>query len=373
MQDTMYATTPMPGPREPLALSWVKPMGMAGLGFINLLLTLITFGIYRFWATTEVRKRIWSGIRLNGEPLEYTGTGKELFLGFLFVLFAVMLPAGLAIVVAVLAAQYLLGEFGGLAVILLVYVGLIMVIGVALYSAMRYRLSRTRWRGIRGSLVGSAWGYGWTYFWTFLLSIVSLGWTIPWQSAKLQNQLMNEARFGDRPFVSTARSGPLYGPFAVLWIGSVLAFAGYMASIFIIMGPLIAEQQATGVPPEPTIEQLIPIYIAAFLFVVVVSLLSTWFYARMINHFASETRFEGATFRADVSAGGLIWIGLTNALIVILTLGILSPVALARSVGYLVRNMAIDGAVPVAAILQSKAKLPGYGEGLGQAFDVDAF
>ena len=70
-----------------------QPWSLAGLGFYNTLLTLLTLGVYSFWGRTEVRRRLWSMVRLNGEPLEYTGTGKELFLGFLFAMGVVFLPA----------------------------------------------------------------------------------------------------------------------------------------------------------------------------------------------------------------------------------------------------------------------------------------
>lgn len=53
----------------------------------NLLLTIITLGIYRFWAKTRVRRYLWSHTSLFGDRFEYTGTGKELFLGFLIALF----------------------------------------------------------------------------------------------------------------------------------------------------------------------------------------------------------------------------------------------------------------------------------------------
>ena len=57
---------------EPLSLAWRKPSGMIGLSFMNLVLKIITLGTYHFWAKTEVRQRLWSGIRLNDEPLTYT-------------------------------------------------------------------------------------------------------------------------------------------------------------------------------------------------------------------------------------------------------------------------------------------------------------
>ena len=44
---------------------------------------------------------------------------------------------------------------------------------------------------------------------------MTLGWILPWRATKLQSLLSNDMRFGNRPFRFTARSGPLYGPFAV--------------------------------------------------------------------------------------------------------------------------------------------------------------
>ena len=70
---------------ETLSIEWQYPPGLIGLSFINTLFRLTTLGIYHFWAKTEVRQRIWSAIRINDEPLTYTGRGMELFVGFLIV------------------------------------------------------------------------------------------------------------------------------------------------------------------------------------------------------------------------------------------------------------------------------------------------
>ena len=58
---------------------------------VNSLLSLVTLGIYRFWARTRLRRYFWSHVELDGDPIEYTGTGKQLFLGFLIVM-AVLVP-----------------------------------------------------------------------------------------------------------------------------------------------------------------------------------------------------------------------------------------------------------------------------------------
>ena len=77
-------------------ITWVHPPGgFFGLSLLNGLLRILTLGVYHFWGKTEVRQRIWSAVRVDGEPLEYRGTGGELFRGFLIVFVLVLLPLGI--------------------------------------------------------------------------------------------------------------------------------------------------------------------------------------------------------------------------------------------------------------------------------------
>jgi uncharacterized membrane protein YjgN (DUF898 family) len=55
------------------------------------LLELVTFGFYRFWLATNIRRHLWSNSSVAGDALEYTGTGRELLIGFLFAL-AILVP-----------------------------------------------------------------------------------------------------------------------------------------------------------------------------------------------------------------------------------------------------------------------------------------
>ena len=61
---------------------------------VNGILTILTLGIYQFWAKAKVRRFFWSNVRFLDDPLEYTGTGGELFVGFLIVI-AILFPLGL--------------------------------------------------------------------------------------------------------------------------------------------------------------------------------------------------------------------------------------------------------------------------------------
>ena len=49
-------------------------------------LELITFGFYRFWLATDIRRHLWSHTSVGGDAPEYVGRSRELLIGFLFAL-----------------------------------------------------------------------------------------------------------------------------------------------------------------------------------------------------------------------------------------------------------------------------------------------
>lgn len=379
--DLRYDAPSSPGAAQPIKLSWKQPTGLYGLSFINFLLRIVTLGIYGFWAKTEVRKRIWSAVRVEGEPLHYTGTGKELFLGFLVVFFLVLVPTMLVTTGVFIA----LGpESPGASLYMLaLYTFFFFLVGIAIYRAQRYRLSRTRWRSIRGALVGNANSYGWTYLGTGLLAALTLGWALPWRSTKLQGIMTRDMRFGSEPFRFDATPGPLYARFAVLWVVAVLIYAAMGFGIASVLGMFNPEGMLGGEDspftlspdgrPVPTLRTLGLIYGIVFLGMIAFAIFSAWYRASQFRHFVNHTHFDGATFKSTVSTAGLIWVSVSNVFIVLGTLGILGPIAQARFARYIIEHLEITGTVRLGEISQAAEQNIRLGEGLAQAFDVDAF
>jgi uncharacterized membrane protein YjgN (DUF898 family) len=54
-----------------------------GIQIVNLLLIIVTLGIYYFWAKTRVRVYTWSQVDFNGDRFSYHGTAKEVLIGWL--------------------------------------------------------------------------------------------------------------------------------------------------------------------------------------------------------------------------------------------------------------------------------------------------
>ena len=148
-----------PAAPQSLTLSWAGNMGdIARLCLINAALTVVTLGIYVFWGKTEIRKRLWFSVRINGEPVEYRGEGHELFVGFLIV-------SALAVInfLFLLVVSLNLDATNSTALVLYQYVLYALAffwVSAGFYRARGYRLSRTHWRGIGAGLGGSSWRFG---------------------------------------------------------------------------------------------------------------------------------------------------------------------------------------------------------------------
>ncbi len=137
------------------------------------LLLMVTLGIYRFWLATDQRRFLWANTVIAGDALEYTGTARELLIGFLIAI-AALVPIYAGFFLAALDLG-LVGRLSGvIAFVLLALFG-----HFAIYRARRYRLTRTVFRGVRLHQTGSAWLYAvYSMLW-WTVTLATFGLTYP--------------------------------------------------------------------------------------------------------------------------------------------------------------------------------------------------
>src|SRR5262249_8914885 len=189
-------------------------------------LLMVTLGIYRFWLTTDVRRFLWSSTELAGESFEYTGTARELLLGFLIAI-AILVPLYTFFFFLALSA----GPVGELASV--IAFGALTLLGhYAVYRARRYRLSRTIYRGVRFHQTGSAWRYAICALIWWTLILLTLGLAYPLAQSRLERFKMKHTFFGNLPgrFEGSAAHLLLRG--FVLWLLAVVPFTvGLIATL----------------------------------------------------------------------------------------------------------------------------------------------
>ena len=330
---------------------------------LNTLLNIITLSIYRFWGKTKVRQYLWRQTYFMGEALEYTGSGGELFKGFLAVFFLILVPLG---AIGNVAGIYLDPESAAFAVYTAAFYTVIwFLIGMAVYRARRYRLSRTVWRGIRGGMRGSSGQYAARYLIFSVLAVITLGWAYPWMRVTLFQRIMAETMFGDRNFRVGAPLAPLYRVFAVYWLGSAATLI--LAIIFIRFTSLI---YLGGPEFEAADMDMSQGWVLLWPLIPVVGWM--WYRTHEINQFANNTSFQGLSFRMNASVWNLSGLVFINALIVVFTLGFGQPFAQLRTFRYFCDHLTIMGEINVDWIEQSSAESPSIGEGLADAFDLGA-
>jgi uncharacterized membrane protein YjgN (DUF898 family) len=379
--ETPDAPTPATNAAETLRFAFVKRPGLLKITIVNFLLGMITLGIYRFWGKTRVRQHIWSSVHLNEEPLEYTGTGMELFKGFLIVLVAVLLPASLLIsamttIYGPESTQYYLTTFA-LAVLAQFFVG------YALYSSRHYQLTRTNWRGIRGALIGSPMRYSLTYFGSMLAKLFSLGWATPVMNTLLQEQMIGDMKFGDAAFKFKGRAGPLYPTYAMCWFLSLaaaitvptLAWYGIKHGLGLDIQDVFEKvADPAGTVSEQMIKNLLTILAiigtAFVVFMIMVPMLWSIYTAKELRTFAEYSRFDGAPFRFDATTSSIIWLTVVNVFILVFTLGVGQPFIQRRSVKYVIDRTSLNGLVDIDRIRQSTARGIKMGDGLADAFEL---
>ncbi|MBM7069784.1 DUF898 family protein [Actibacterium sp. 188UL27-1] len=204
-----------------------------GLAMKTGFLTLITLGIYRFWAKTRIRRYMWSATAPGGAPFEYTGTGLEKFLGFLVAIVVLALYLG---VLQLLLFFVGLNIFAGgtdpqavlrqLAATYITLFAVLPLVFFAQYRSRRYLLSRTRWRGIRFGAETGAVGYMLRALGYTLLTIISLGLLAPLAAFKLEKYMVDRTWYGDIKFAQDGKWTMLYGSMKHIFIGLGLVIGG---------------------------------------------------------------------------------------------------------------------------------------------------
>lgn len=280
-----------------------------GLALRMALLTIFTLGVYRFWMKTRLRQYYWSHLRIDGEPLEYGGRGVEMLIGFLI---AISFLAIYLFIVNFALSFYSLAYWDGFEpAIALSLLAVTPLVPFAQYRAQRYRLARTRWRGIRFGLDLAAWRYTGLYLMWMLATVASLGLLWPVADFYLRRFITARMRFGDQHMRLDGGPARLYLGYAVYYV-PVAAIAAWIFTRFdpsMLFDPFMR----TAILQVVVMQALI--YLAPVWF-----LLSIWYQGYRLRYFLNRTRIgDQSIIESGLSPTGLfvrlVWGGFLGVLV----------------------------------------------------------
>lgn len=204
------------------------------------LLQLVTFGFYRFWLITDIRRHLWTHTRVERDSFEYTGRAVELLIGFLIAL-AILAPIYLFYFLIGIEAERL-RAFLSLPLFFFLY-----LFGhFALYRARRYRLTRTVWRGVRFWMDGSGWVYALKVLMWSPVVLLTLGLAYPWRAASLERYKMRHTHYGDLAGDFVGRGGQLLKR---IWWLILIAYGGLISIGVGAVAAVVGETSGKGMSP----------------------------------------------------------------------------------------------------------------------------
>lgn len=294
-----------------------------GIFVVNVLLTLLTLGIYSFWAKVKTRRYVWGQTEFAGDRFGFHGTGRELLIGWIK---ALVLFGGLVVVTRMLLPTIWDSPQAEAAGQLLLAAGFVALLPLAIIGSMRYRLNRTSWRGVRFGFHGGYRELLGIMLRSFLLTGFTLGLYIPFYQTNLRRFLVDHSRFGSTPLSFDGEAGDLLGR--------------YVLTLLLTL---------------PTL-----------------GLIWLWYLAFQRRHYWNHTSFAGARFHCTVTGGGLLGLYAVNLATIVLSLGLALPWATVRTKRYDMEHLVLQGPVDLERITQQAQTASPTGEELSGFLDVDA-
>ncbi len=321
---------------------------------VNLLLSIVTLGIYSAWAKVRKTRYFYDSTRLAGASFEYHGNPMAILKGRLI---ALVLIGGYQIVF----------KFS----VVLGFIALLLVIFLLpwlVWKSMQFRLYNSSYRGIRFGFRGSL---GKTYFAFLLLPLLTMMTAyllMPLAHQQIKKFQHEESRFGSTHFSFHATPENFYKTYL---IGFLIVFGGVLA-IGIAFGGTIAGIFAAGGAKKSGAAGIALIGLAIFAVYLWIVMSFPIFLTLIQNLIWRNTRLGKHQFRSDMKWGKVVSIALTNLFGIFLTLGLFIPFAQIRSIKYRIESMSL---IPDSSldhfISDSQAQTSATGEGVADLLGFD--
>lgn len=309
---------------------------------VNLLLTLVTLGLYYPWAKVRRLRYFYGNTLVDGAALDFHGDPKKMLKG--------------SLLVAVLFGLYsLAGRFSPMAGL----VALVLVAAIApalVRASMRFRLANTSWRGLRLRFTGSTADVYRAVLPLYVPAVLMVGFMAvvapvpgkappapqfifgfmglvllmlavqPWTFWKLKRYQHNHYAFASLQTRFTATPGSFYTLWLKVFGFALLAFALPVAAIATLAFAAKAAGTLRGLAPWAV---ALPFLLMLLVFVAV----KPYATSRTQNLVWNHTRNADLHFHSALHFKPLFWLTLKNWLLMLLTLGLYWPfaaVAMAR-------------------------------------------
>lgn len=302
---------------------------------VNVLLSIVTLGIYSAWATVRNNRYFYSNLYLDGNNFKYLAEPLAILKGRAIALIALGLYAATASVSPVLSGVFM--------------IALVILMPYFYNKSLAFNMRMSAYKNIQFRFKGTYGGAAMVLFVWPILGMLTLGILMPKALQKMNEYVVNNSAYGTSSFKFSAT----YKDYAMIFLfmlGGAVAMAIIVAILSMILPEIIA---FSGV--------LIGLFYLGMM---------AFFFAATTNLFYRRVALVEHQFDCNITVTGYIKVMLINVCLIALTLGLYAPAAKVRMVKYLSENitMKVNGNLDDFSAAEQE-NVSALGEEMGQAFD----
>ena len=358
MNNIVQTGSQAPSTHEP------RPIRFTGEGaeyfriwIVNLLLTIVTVGIYSAWAKVRRLQYFYRHTELAGSSFDFHGNPIRILTGRLI---------ALALLIAYRYSASLHSRMT-----ILVVLAIAVALPWLLRNSLRFRLYNSSWRGMRFHFRGSVGGSYRVFLLNGFLTLITLYIMAPFMHQRLKAYQHDNSWFGRTRFSFHARAGQFYLIYLLL-LAAIVALIIVISKSGLVGGlsAMVQMQRHGGhVDPRALFRAILIIYGALILTGI---LIGPIFHALITNLVWNNTRLGEHRIQCDISPVALMWISLSNFVLVVITLGLFVPWAMVRMVRIQLNAMRFLPAGDLQEFVSAEPETVGaVGEEAVTAFDFD--
>ncbi len=289
---------------------------------VNWLLTVITLGFYYPWAKAKQLRYLYSATSFHNDRFQFSGTGKEMFIGYIKTILIMIILATLYGLTAVL--------INPIAGIVVLYLLLFMLIPLMIHGSFRYRMSRTSWRGIRFGYRGNKWDFFGMYLKWIFLTLITLGFYAAWMDINYRRYVIGNIKAGDASFQYKGNGLDYF----------LLNLKGYLLSV------------------------------------ITLGIYSFWWqkdlFAYLYDNLSVRREETELRFKSAATGGGFFKLSIVNILILIFTLGLGYAWVVVRTMKFTTDNILTEGDLDADKLNQTQENYTNaLGDEMTDFFDID--
>jgi uncharacterized membrane protein YjgN (DUF898 family) len=325
---------------------------------VNLVLTVLTLGIYSAWAKVRTQRYFYGNTRLAGASFEFLADPIRILKGRLI--------AYAFVLVLAISAKF---EFWW--VFVPMYVALLIGFPWLILLGLRFRARYSAWRGLRFGFDGKV-GDAYVNFMLLpIAAVFTLYLLIPWVSMQQQQYVMANHRLGRHRFGFQGEVGRYYIPFFIAF--GIATAATILFVLLIALGAVGIGAMAPNTDGSEAGAAMMWLFIPVVaLFYAAMLILPIYLRTKYLNLMWGNTQLGPHRFECTLRVRDMLWIYFSNGLAILFSLGLAVPWAMVRMTRYRLAHLSLLAAGSLDAfVAEAGVESAAAGAELVDALDLD--